>query len=434
MDGGGEARNRLNGSLFVAAVLAAFYSFGTFGLLNLFGLRTAGQILSAWLLVLVLAVSALRVRTVTVVAAGLFFGTYALGGIIRAGIWGYCLEAAMALGLWVIISAVPHQHIRSAARTLVVSTVILVTSLTIAYVFYLVHPDWILSANFNIYGSTTGSARATPGFVLDYLSFTSGDGFTAAGRVLPRLKGYSNEPSATIVHYLAPSLVALLLGGRYRLFAIFILLVNLIAIASVTSYVVIAGGLLIVVAFHLPRRIALIGLAAGLAAVVMLLLDASALTQFQVSVGQRAIDLAGFDLLSRKVDSIVVRQEGLAAGLQRVVSAPLGWSGSNDIAGGGALMSVSAFSGWLGVGILAWWCVRFGRVALNDFKQAPSLMRRVAPATCVALLFVALLVSGYGWNRVPGVIMLALIYRLLADDGVRSRPVAAGAGAAGARP
>ena len=54
-----------------------------------------------------------------------------------------------------------------------------------------------------------------------------------------RMKGYSNEPSSTIVHYFAPAALAFLLGGRYLyLELLFILAVNMITIVSFTAYII----------------------------------------------------------------------------------------------------------------------------------------------------------------------------------------------------
>ena len=71
---------------------------------------------------------------------------------------------------------------------------------------------------------------------MDFISFTSGDGFSVMGRQIMRMKGYSNEPSSTIVHYFAPAALAFLLGGRYLYLGVFILAVNMITIVSFTAY------------------------------------------------------------------------------------------------------------------------------------------------------------------------------------------------------
>ncbi len=406
------------------AIAIAFYSFGTFGFLNLFGLRTAAQVVVG--IMLVAAVGAVRRSALrsTATMAGIFFFVYAVGGLYHNGAWGFPVEAAFAMGVWILITVASYRQVVVTARTLVVMTAVSTMGLAIAYGGYLWHPEWLDRANFEIYDSTVGAARVFPGFPLDYLSFTSGDGFVIGANVLPRLKGYSNEPSATVVHYLAPAVLALFLSRRYRWLGLFVLLVNVVAIASVTTYVVLAITAVLLVWFYLFRWASTLGVVVGGMLFVFFMLNGTAVTQFQSAMGERAIEIANFDLLARKAGSLMVRQEGLASGLPRVLAEPLGWSGVESIAGAGLLLIVSAYAGWIGLSILIGWCVSAGRLAINYASRRASLRSRAASAFFLAMLFVMLFVSGYGWNRVPGAIVLAIMYRLMEGDDAGNAPVA----------
>ena len=89
--------------------------------------------------------------------------------------------------------------------------------------------------------------------ILDYLSFTSGDGFEFFGNVVIRVKGYSNEPSSTIVHYLAPAGFAFFYYRTYRLLGIILLLFSLICISSLIGIIAIALSFLVYFILSIKR-------------------------------------------------------------------------------------------------------------------------------------------------------------------------------------
>ena len=72
---------------------------------------------------------------------------------------------------------------------------------------------------------------------MDNFCFTSGDGRQIFNYIIPRVKGYCSEPSATFLYYFVPSIFGFLLSRPYMLLSIFIILVNIICIGSLSTLI-----------------------------------------------------------------------------------------------------------------------------------------------------------------------------------------------------
>jgi len=252
---------------------------------------------------------------------------------------------------------------------------------------------------------------------MDWISFTSGDGFEFLGEKSFRMKGYSLEPSATVVHYFAPAVLAFLLGGGFIYLGVFILLVNFIAIASLTSQIIVALSFTFFIAIryfrHYLKYIAFI-----LIVLFIVLLTQSALLQiiFQYA-GDQANHYLDFDLISRKLgddsqSSLRERQGGIIDGFAFILSSPFGYSAEKLGSGAGLLFLVASSAGWIGLIILGSFMYKF----ISNLKKlalASSLPEaEYSLALLVAVLLIVIFVSGYGWGRPPGVIMLFLFFRV----------------------
>jgi hypothetical protein len=399
-------------------LLAGMYSFGTFGLFNLFGVRLLVQIVVIGLMANIFVMLPPQYKSQDRFSVVLFFTLFALCSLFYNGQYSSVIEAIIMLFITHIIFSASKQQILSFSKALVYVTSILCILVITAYAYYKISPDQVSQANINIYDSTVGTAQVYPSHFMDWISFTSGEGFEFQGNSSLRMKGYSNEPSSTIVHYLAPAVLAFFLGGRFAFLGVFILIVNMIAIASFIGHIIFTLSLMFFIIYigikYYSNYIKYVIPIVVVFFIVLISKLELLITVFEY-VGGKAIDLIGFDLISRKVsgDSLVGRQSGVTDCLSLLLLSPFGYPIEKIGAGAGLLYSVSARTGWLGVGVFVLFIIKLISklpkllLALrsNGVKYSISLLSSV--------LLVTLFVSGYGWERPPGLIMLLLFFRIV---------------------
>jgi hypothetical protein len=394
------------------------YSFGTFGLLNLFGLRLSIQVFIICLAIGILSnlkISSITKEIIYVVVFAIFL---VFGGIVNGGYIEKLGDALLMIIIIILIMGSPDRHVLGLAKVLVVCTAFLISLVLIALIGYGLYPDQIQYANFEIYDSTTGHKKVLPGSAFDWFSFTSGDGFEIAGRIYTRLKGYSNEPSSTIVHYLVPAAFAFFLGGRYIYLGFFILIVNVLAITSLVSILVILCSLIAMTLMHFFKKQFLHLSVICLALIFILIVQPDVVVNIFSAISAFFVDNFEIDLLSRKIAngaddaSIRLRLNGIVDGINLVLLSPIGYSYELLGAGAGLIYIVSANSGWIGTAIFFLFIVRFGKKVLRGAFVAETYINRYALALTMSLIIVALLISGYGWDRPPGMIMIFLLYRM----------------------
>lgn len=420
-------KNRyLSSGLLSFILLAIMYSFGTFGFLNLLGARSAVQVFLVGFMSYVLVTLEPRYKIQDLFPALAFFCSYAIGSLVHSNnITGLVEAVIMSFVIHVILSA-PARQVLFLAKTFVLATSFLCILVSTAYIYYKIHPDKFIYANFDIYSSVVGQQQIFAHHFMDWISFTSGDGFVFQGEVSPRLKGYSNEPSSTVVHYLAPAVLAFLLGGRFIYLGVFILLVNFIFIASFTGQIIVSLSFVFFIALKFFRRYFKYAAFILIPLFVVFLLQSSLLSIMFDYVGGNAMHFLGFDLISRKLGdgsqgSLGVRQDGLIDNLAYVLSSPYGYSTEKLGAGAGLVFIVSSHTGWIGL-------VLFGLFLFRLFNELSKLALATdlsevlySVALSCSVLLITLFVSGYGWGRPPGVIILFLFFRMFELSNVNSK-------------
>jgi hypothetical protein len=400
-------------------LLAIMYSFGTFGFLNLLGARTIVQISLVGLVASILIELQPQYKPQEVFPALAFFGLYAIGSLIHGNIITGPVEAVLMLFCVHVICTASLRRINIFAKILVIVTSFLCLLVAIAYIYYKINPDQFIRANFHIYDSTVGHQQVFAGHFMDWISFTSGDGFQFLGESSQRMKGYSNEPSSTVVHYLAPAVLGFLLGGRFIFLSIFILLVNFIAISAFTGQLIIALSFILFLIIKLFRRLLKYFIPIIAIFFVALLTKSNLMVVILKYFSDQAINYLDFDLISRKLgdgfedSSFGVRQSGIIDGLTLALSSPLGYSSRSLGAGAGLVYIVSSFTGWLGLVIFGLFLFKL----LNNVRKlalATDLSKVMySLALLCSVLLITLFISAYGWDRPPGVIMLFLFYRIV---------------------
>ena len=347
-------KRHLSSGVLSITLLSLMYSFGTFGFLNLLGARTAVQISLLTVLAFLFYVMHTKIKIAHFFPVFVFSGLYAVGTLIHGKQLSGLLDVYVLIFCFVCLIYAPPLKVIFFAKTLVIVTTLLCILIAIAFTYYQIYPNEFAKANFDIYDSTVGHKQIYPSHFIDWLSFTSGDGFMLNGKSILRLKGYSNEPSSTIVHYLAPAVIAFILGGRFVYLGIFILAVNVVTIGSFTTYVVFTLSLFILMLNIFPKRLAGFLLTITGLSFVILILQPNLVFSIFSYVSAEAIQYVGFDMLSRKMGSGVgesslgQRQSGIIDGMSLALFSPVGYSTDKLGAGSGLFYLIGAYTGWRG--------------------------------------------------------------------------------------
>ena len=412
-------KRHLSSGILSITLLSLMYSFGTFGFLNLLGARTVIQILLIIVLACLFYVMHTKVKVAHFFPVFVFSSLYAVGTIIHGKNFSGLLDVYVLIFCFICLIYAPPLKVIFFAKTLVIVTTFLCILIAIAFIYYQINPDEFERANFHIFDSTVGHKKIYPGHFIDWLSFTSGDGFMINGKSISRLKGYSNEPSSTIVHYLAPAVIAFILGGGFVYLGVFILAVNMVTISSFTTYVIFTLSLFLLMLNIFPKRLARFLLTMTGLSFVILILQPNLVFSIFSYVSAEAIHYVGFDMLSRKMGSGVgesslgQRQSGIIDGMRLAIISPVGYSTDKLGAGSGLFCIISSHTGWLGIFIFSFFITRLIKNIKIILSLSSSLMLNFGVSFLLAMLIITLFVSGYGWSRPPGIIMLFLFFRIL---------------------
>ena len=270
-----------------------------------------------------------------------------------------------------------------------------------------------------IYSSEVGKERVYPGHFMDYISFTSGEGFFINGHQITRMKGYSNEPSSTIVHYVAPAAIAFILGGRFSYLGVFILAINIVAIGSFTTYIILILSFVFFTIKFIPKVLGRALFFLLICCFLFFILNPDIVLAGFLYASSLALDLAGFDLISRKIGDGTVnsnlgnRQQGIMNGVTLALTSPLGYSAEKLGPGAGLFYIISSRAGWIGILIFGVFMTRFIKNIKTTYFMASSSTYVYGLSLLLSNLLVALFISGYGWERPPGIIIMLLFFSFL---------------------
>ena len=406
-----------NKLILVIIILGALYGFGTFGLLNLFGIRTQFQFFYfSFILVLTFFIYEIKISKNEFILFSIFTCLYGIGGVLRSNFFSYLPEAFLIFFLYYILKLIHYDSLKFISKFIVLSTIFLCTLVIIAYLIYFFNIEYLDKANIYIYNSDVGSKRIYPSHFIDWISFTSGDGFVFFDKPLARMKGYSNEPSSTVSHYFAPICFSFLLQKRQIFFSFFILFVNIVCITSVTTIIILLFTFFFFLLFYFKKYI-----------YITIILFTCIL--FLIFRNNNLFDLFSYsnsifgtttDLFSRKIgdgiedSSLSIRQVGILDGLLNLFKYPFGYSTQMLGAGSGLLYLVSSLTGYFGVSLFIIYIFMILYKIYDKSRYYKFNVYEVLSVSFfIAILFVTLFISGYGWDKPIFLIFTALYYRLI---------------------
>ena len=419
-------KNVISNPFFTVIILSIFYSFGAFGLLNIFNLKFPIQLALIFLIISLFVIIEIKLPKQILYSGILYSLTFSAGSIIYFGRLNSPIEGLIIIFCIFFFFIVPRTHIFSFVKTITITTTILAAFNLIVFLHFLRFPENMSYTNENVYSSlTTGSSRIYPNYFTDYLSFMSGDGYALSNTMMiSRLKGYCIEPSGTIPYYLAPCVFGFMIGGKYVILSFFILITNIICIGSFTTFIMFAFSIFLFLFLFLFGKQSKYIFFIGVFSMLFLLINKNLVFSIMTTLGDYLFSNLGFDLLSRKIgdqstqelNNLEARQIGMSLGIKNLFTSPFGYSSSYLIAGSGLAYQISSATGWVGVTILSLLFINLYSGSLNLYHKSNSIFYKYGISLFISISILALFVNGYGWNRPPGLIFLLTMYMLISKN------------------
>lgn len=415
--------NRLS-SIYAYIVILSLYSFGTFVFFNLFGLAYVAKIIciigSLFGLYYILIQRYSYIQRINISFIAIFFIYFGLS-LAFDGITPL-LSVFQVFPMFVLVLYllyVDMNKINLILKGVINITFVFVILGFFVFFVYAIDPDQLnfnsKSYNMPYRFSNLGNNDLITGSYLDYLSLTSGGHYSLFGEIVTRVKGYSNEPSSTIVHYLPPVVFAMMYSGKTKIKGIVILLFSLVAISSAMGVIIIILSFFIYILFKMKsNKVRILTIVMSSFAVAILMLYSTQLIEFIAVSGQVMNESFSYDLLSRKEGSSSQRLSSYNSAVLLISEYPFGFSGGNTMTG---LWTQIALNGGIYMlFIYLFFSYRVLYFCTSIFNSLNSAYKRWGVALLISIWIISMLMTSYGWNRIPGVIILILFYRVVENE------------------
>ena len=400
-------------------VIISFYGFGTFGFFNIFGLAMPVQMaVTVFSLMIIFSFISLRLISEENKASFLFisflFTYYGLFLIFSSGSILGLINAYMMWVMAVYLLFVERKYIFFISKSIIFLSTF--SAFLGFYVFYIYsfYPTSFNYESIDLMSSNTGTSSINPPSVYDYLSFSSGDGYELFGQRLTRVKGFSNEPSTTMVHYLAPAVIGFLYGGRYTLMSMMLIGFIILPVSTVLGILTILMTAIIYLVMKIKSEFFKnLVVLSGLLLIFLLMSSLDAVLSGIANFGQDLYSSTGTDLISRKAGSAESRIISFNEAINSIISNPLGGGGQTSTSG---LFIQLGLIG--GIPLMLATIVAGIKVYINSntaFNNHLNLKKRISISMLLSIFLTSFVLSAYGWDRVSGVIILVILYRHLIE-------------------
>jgi hypothetical protein len=409
---------KLSTYIFSYVVILIFYSFGTFAFFNLFALAyliQALSILCCFIGLIAISFSIQRNKILLIYGTLIFFIYYSLqlavisGDFVIAITQGFVM---MIVASYLVVADV--RRINFIIKSIIIITFIFSLMGTFVFFMYAIDPSLVNPESESFMNSSIGSSNINAVSYLDYFSYTSGEGYKLFGQYVTRVKGFSNEPSATIVHYLAPAVFAFFYGAKFRLIGIYILLFSLICISSFIGILAILGTVVAFILLSIKSRIiVLFTVVIGTGVFMWFMVNVEYISTLVYTLGVEINEQTSYGLIAQKGRSANIRLDSYFQAIGFILANPFGGSLYNTMTG--LWTQIGLVGGFLVLLFYFAFSFKILNLSIIVFKRADSMFLKTGISLLLSVYFSAFLISGYGWDRVPGVIVLFLFYRMLED-------------------
>lgn len=402
------------------AVIISFYGFGTFGFFNIFGLALPIQVaLVAFSFITIFVFTSLKLLSEANKPTFLFisflfiyygfFLSLSYGSII-----GGLVNAYMMWVMTIFILFIEKKYIFFIGKSIIILSTISAFFGFIVFYIYSFNPVSFNYDSIELMSSDTGTNAIEPASFYDYLSFSSGDGYELFGQRLTRVKGYSNEPSTTLIHYLAPAAMGFFYGRKYIFMSTILIGFIVLPVSTVLGILTILMMPVIYLVMKIKKNsLKNIVVSSGLIAIFTLMSSLDTVLSSIATYGQDLYASAGTDLLSRKAGSAESRLVSYNDAVNSILSNPIGGSGQSSTAGifiqAGLIGGLVLMTAIIVIGLTIY------KNSIMAFNNSNFFNTRIFISMLLSLFLTSFVLSAYGWDRVSGVIILAILFRHLIE-------------------
>jgi hypothetical protein len=263
-----------------------------------------------------------------------------------------------------------------------------------------------------------GKVVGTVHHVIALLGLATGEQYTLFGHTVSRLQSFAKEPSLNLVFFLIPSAIAFLRGGTAGMFwgATMLGFCMLSLSGSVLLSLAFSGGAWLALRVFSVKTV----LAWGTLSVLGIYLAAVRSGSLN-SVLSFITFMSDYGNFMSKEKSFTYRAGGAANSLAGVASAPLGSNALSELPGPWMVNGALA-AGWLGAFMLVLF-VRKLAIELNTLNvhHGRALNVRVGTLVLIGAMATVIIFNDYQMSNYPGLILLAIAYRLIEALNERDR-------------
>jgi hypothetical protein len=405
-----------------------FFSSGSFGLTNIFGVRREVQIfLTAIVLFSVIVVPYRRSRPLKEPVMALS-AVLSLFTFINTGDLLLCLNFVVVTVALLGLSAFHPSSIRLVSRILVSLCSIFVLMGVFQLLMIWFGPN-NLTGLIGTYSSETGADTVEVLHPIQYLGFFDSKNDTRIlGIWVPRFSSFAAEPSVMTYSFVVPGLLGLADRGVFRVMGMLVISYCIFMVQSGTVWLCLfCGGLIFagvrLNSYTIKLSAAWLSLSIVLS-LVALLTVVSVLnpTAVAATIHDGTRGLSGYSTVaSSKQKSAEVRLLSTSEGLSIVLNNPLGYRGTYLSAGRAMVVDMGLAAGWFGIIVLIMTFYRLMMQQVAWVQESDQLSCSIAAACLMGTQMVVLFFSSYGWMTFSGFLALGLIAKTAEFGSVRSQ-------------
>ncbi len=406
-------------SFCVLLIAISFYSFGSFGFLNIFGARRVIQIVLLLILMPILSlISTKKIIRFLKEPLWLLVLSFLIAEIILTQHKLNILNYFVALITIGALFSLKGKYVTFATKGIIVLCGIFSIMGIIQFIVLWFNPSLSIFMDHR-YASGMSADTISNISAIEYLGFIVADGGTTLfGHHVYRLKSFAAEPSVLVYSFLGPGILALSYRGMIRVLAYPILVFTIVFVASGTIWLCLLFSLIIFPIGYLFKRFPGLG---GLTIMLVIVMVMVMITKIDIPLFARStIDFFSsvsflHSMPSQKYNSSIVRLTSIVYGFEKMWTYPFGLGdvGSLGIISGLIVISslISGFPGLLLISVMFYRMFKYGIYVWQYYGIEGKIFSSLFFGTFLQVS----LFSAYGWTSLPGLTMLCLLYIRIRD-------------------
>ncbi len=394
-----------------------FYATGSFGLLNIFGIRREVQIL---LLLSLLLLSPVILKNLPKLLRKPIFLIILVNFLIECMLMQNVINIFDRLATVLvggILLSLSKKYSEKALKFIIAGAAIFSIMAIVQAIIIFFKPEFIglLKGgyeSYESYGSLTGANKIIISHPIELLGFITAEKFNFLGYYITRFRSFAAEPSVLVYSFLIPGILALSYKDGTKLLSIPILFFSLFLVQSGTIWISIALGIIACGLFYLFKgKISLLSILPFFTVLMFFIFISQIdIPNFVGTILQFLNPLSRNYSVLNKYHSATVRIQSIANYLVIAKQYPLGVPTRIILPSAlpsGLLLSIYFSSGIIGLPLIIITFYYIFKLTINCFELYKGVIG-LAAALLYGIFIQVLCFSDYGWNVLPGFTILIL--------------------------